>query len=516
MINGDFNVIFDETKDSINRNQSKQEKEVVHLVTQIMTKFKLIDLFRHHNSFGGFTWGRDNPSFLRSRLDHTLVSANLADMSIGSTVTCYPNESDHNLVYSEISLDQISYGPGIVRVNATILDDPDTKTRVLQKLEQEMSNVPLDWSAHMKLDYAKIKLREYMLREGKVKARLHKSNLEFTQKELTALSTKLDKKLTTCMKHSPSCRICLVDIDKLKIAIESVKRDFEVLKTIEANKLIFRSKCKWAEEGEKSTKYFLNLLKVRQQAMLIRKITSNVTTFTKQDEISKAISNFYKNLYTKQPEISKMEKDDKLFKDLPELNEIDKAKLNKPLTLEDITNTLNTCKESAPGPDGLSYRTLSGTWQIMGPLIFNAWNHSCKIGQTSQSQKVAVISLLEKKGKDKRLIENLRPISLSNCDIKLCTKSLALKVNEVLPSILSSTQTGYIKGRQVNDNSRLLEEIIELYKSANKTGYLITLDAQKAFDSVDHVYLLNILKCLGFPNYFATRLRLFTRIYQPL
>jgi hypothetical protein len=94
----------------------------------------------------------------------------------------------------------------------------------------------------------------------------------------------------------------------------------------------------------------------------------------------------------------------------------------------------------------------------------NAWNYSCQIKQTSQSQRESVITLLEKKGKDKRIIENLRPISLSNCDIKLCTKALALRVNSVLPNILSPTQTGYIAGRQVNDNSRLLEEIIDNYK----------------------------------------------------
>jgi len=116
--------------------------------------------------------------------------------------------------------------------------------------------------------------------------------------------------------------------------------------------------------------------------------------------------------------------------------------------------------------------------------------------------------LLEKNGKDKSKLENLRPISLSNCDIKLCTKALALRVNKVLPSILSSTQTGYIPGRQVNDNSRLLEELITSCKQKSEQGYLITLDARKAFDSVDHEYLLHILRLFGFPPEFVNNVKM--------
>jgi hypothetical protein len=74
-----------------------------------------------------------------------------------------------------------------------------------------------------------------------------------------------------------------------------------------------------------------------------------------------------------------------------------------------------------------------------------------------------------------------------------------LRTNKILNSILTTTQTGYIPGKQITDNCRLIEEIIELSNNENQDAYLITLDAQKAFDSVDHDYLLKILKCYGFP-----------------
>ena len=47
-----------------------------------------------------------------------------------------------------------------------------------------------------------------------------------------------------------------------------------------------------------------------------------------------------------------------------------------------------------------------------------ALNQSFEIGQLSTSQKQAIITLIEKKDKDKRYIKNWRPISLINVDAK--------------------------------------------------------------------------------------------------
>jgi len=165
---------------------------------------------------------------------------------------------------------------------------------------------------------------------------------------------------------------------------------------------------------------------------------------------------------------------------------------------------LNTCGESAPGPDGISYNVYKSTWDISGRIIMDAWNHSIKIGQTSPSQRESVITLLEKEGKDKSNIINLRPISLSNCDIKICTKAIALRTNLVLKKLLNNTQTGYIPGRQITNNNRLIEEIIDMVNRNDDEAYLITLDAAKAFDSIDHDYLIEILQLYNFPKTYIT------------
>ena len=66
----------------------------------------------------------------------------------------------------------------------------------------------------------------------------------------------------------------------------------------------------------------------------------------------------------------------------------------------------------------------------IAPLLVNSVNYSFKVGELSTSQKQAVITLIEKKGRDKRLVKNWRPISLMNVDTKIASKTLALRMKK--------------------------------------------------------------------------------------
>ena len=50
-------------------------------------------------------------------------------------------------------------------------------------------------------------------------------------------------------------------------------------------------------------------------------------------------------------------------------------------------------------------------------------------------RKMAIIKLIEKKGKDKMYIKNWRPISLLNVDVKIASKAIAKRLETVLPLI---------------------------------------------------------------------------------
>ncbi len=506
-ISGDFNVVFNEELDSIGRNQTKQEKKVVHLINEIMILFNLVDSYRENNKYGGYTWGKNNPTFLRSRLDYILVSKSWANQILNSCNSPFNNESDHSLVFTEFLSSCFEYGPGVVRVNASILEDPEIKERVRISLLNSLESTPIDWNPHQVLDFFKYNLRKIMLAEGKVKAKVSKSNLEMTNFELNLLKNSLNNillEIDTISKNNGDTITLEQKANSIKKAIEIAEIPLKELKEQESKKLIFRARAKWVEQGEKSNKYFLNLLKDRQSKMVIRKLISNGKTYYKQDEISQAINEYYEDLYKKQPNLKKDYESNELLKDLPHLDDHERKTLAENLTVDELRDTIKTCDESAPGPDGITYNAYKHLWDISGNLILNAWNHSTNIGKTSTSQREAVITLLEKKGKDKSNVNNLRPISLSNCDIKICTKALAIRTNKILHKLIDSTQTGYIPDRQVTNNNRLIEEIDELAYKTNDTYFLVTLDAQKAFDSVDHDYLLSILKAYNFPDVYIS------------
>ena len=65
-------------------------------------------------------------------------------------------------------------------------------------------------------------------------------------------------------------------------------------------------------------------------------------------------------------------------------------------------------------------------------------------GWLSNSQKQAIITLIEKKGKDKRYLKNWRPISLINVDTKVRSKAIALRIKTVIKSLIHCDQIAYV------------------------------------------------------------------------
>ena len=68
------------------------------------------------------------------------------------------------------------------------------------------------------------------------------------------------------------------------------------------------------------------------------------------------------------------------------------------------------------------------------------------------TQRRGIIKLIPKKDAETFLIKNWRSISLLNCDCKVATKALANRLKKVLPKLVNSDQTGFMKGRFIGEN----------------------------------------------------------------
>ena len=124
------------------------------------------------------------------------------------------------------------------------------------------------------------------------------------------------------------------------------------------------------------------------------------------------------------------------------------------------------------------------------------------------SQRQAVISLINKPGKDRMYIENWRPISLLNIDYKIMSKCLAERLKKVIEKLVSKSQYGFIGGRNINDAVRTILDIADESNLNNKQGMLLALDFQKAFDSLSWDYLFRILKLNNFGDSFTKWIKL--------
>ena len=114
----------------------------------------------------------------------------------------------------------------------------------------------------------------------------------------------------------------------------------------------------------------------------------------------------------------------------------------------------------------------------------------------SCSQKQAVITLIENKGKDRSFVENWRPISLVNVDTKIMSKVSASRIKSVLPNIIHHNQTGYVKDHVIGETIRSIYDIMDYTVEENIPGLLIFTDFEKAFDSVEWDFLSKCLKVI--------------------
>ena len=69
--------------------------------------------------------------------------------------------------------------------------------------------------------------------------------------------------------------------------------------------------------------------------------------------------------------------------------------------------------------------------------------------------------------------------------------------------MLNSDQTGFMEGRFIGDNIRLIDGIINYTAEGNLPGLLLFLDFEKAFDTVKWNFIQEALEIFGFGSSFV-------------
>ena len=227
-------------------------------------------------------------------------------------------------------------------------------------------------------------------------------------------------------------------------------------------------------------------------------------TIVNEQEIMTAIQTFYENLHS-----SDIDHSSKGFYDFgrdlqfAKLSDEEMLNLDGEITLEECEIILNTFQNGkSPGDDGYTAEFYKQFFSLLGQDLVNtcSFNAAFDIGEMSVSQRRGVITLLPKEDSNLLLLSNWRPITLLNMDYKIASKVIAKRIEHVLPSIIHPNQTGFMKGRYIDQNIRLINDIIQQTELQKIPGILLFLDFQRAFDTLVLSFIQHNLNLFNFGN----------------
>ena len=105
---------------------------------------------------------------------------------------------------------------------------------------------------------------------------------------------------------------------------------------------------------------------------------------------------------------------------------------------------------------------------------------------------------MPKKDSDPHFIKNWRPITLLNADYKIAAKAIANRIKKTLPKVINENQTGFIKGRFIGENIKLIDHLIKFTGEKKLPGLLLFIDFEKAFDTLEWSFIENSLVYHGY------------------
>lgn len=236
----------------------------------------------------------------------------------------------------------------------------------------------------------------------------------------------------------------------------------------------------------------------------ITAITHPVTKVlqTTQKTIESALDIFWKNIFNKR--VTDIETQDVLLSHIDkQLPQQQSNALSVPITTAEIITSANKMKlNKSPGSDGIPvdfYAMMIDSSNDPEPLIMkfmrDTFQESYENKLLPTSMRQILIRLIFKKTTDIERIDpkNYRPISLLNCDYKILSKTLALRLSPIMHLIIDESQSG-IPGRHISDPILTAQAIIHRARKHNLEQAIIFLDFEKAFDSVDHEYTFKLME----------------------
>ena len=505
---GDFNMVLNPELDTYNYLYINNPKARTAVQNMIDSE-DLIDIFRqNYPQTRRYTWRKRNP-IKQARLDYFLISNQMSNIIKSCNIKA-GYRFDHLIIELEIILNKFIRGKGLWKFNNSLLKDKEYLTLVNKIIEEEVikyaipvynnkfvanycnyGNITLtiDWDTFLELLIMHIR-GETIKFSSRLK---QKTNLK-------------EEELIQDIEHLERTSSLDTHLDLL----EDKKVELEQIRKSRLKGELVRSRIQWLSEGEKPSKYFCNLEKKNFLAKTIRSVQlENGSQVLHQEEILKCVGQYYQRLF---------KNNDNQLANIDLFTTFENAQIKKncsenlgeKINVKELSDVLKKMKNNkTPGIDGITSEFLKVFWGRLKYVIHNAINASYDKGLMSQSMRTCIITCLPKGNKDRKLLKNWRPISLLSSIYKLMSGVIANRLRNTLDTIISNTQTGFLSGRQISDNTRLIYDLMHIAENKKIAGMLMLIDFEKAFDSISWNFLYNTLLFFGFSQSFIKWIKMF-------
>lgn len=475
---GDFNEVLDNSYDRYPPKMSRSN-DIIYTLCDYL---QITDAWRHfHPDVKEYTWSNNLQTY-KSRIDFFLVSQQLLQF-VFDVSHQYAPFSDHLAIRLVLQTNRKENTlRGYWKLNNNLLNDKIFNSQIKHLANEIFSNCvskshAADW------DYFKFKARTLAINRSKALRVVNASKEANLLNNINALI----RKENLSVQEITQLKSCQLELDQLYIEI--VKGAF------------VRSRAKWIEQGEKNTSFFFSLEKRNFKRKSISALQINNSLSKNQEDIGNFISNFYRNLYSLDSHASQNGSYLQQIENyIPQISNEFKVLCEAPISLNEIRDAMKLMKKGkSPGSDGLTLEFFIHFWEFLEQPFLLMLQECLENETMTPTMKQGVISLIPKPDKDPTIIDNWRPITLLNFDYKLLASIFAKRLKRHLHYIINETQTGFIKGRHISCNTRLVLDLIDYKNEIDSDAIILFLDFYKAFDTVKHEFLLDSLKAFGFP-----------------
>lgn len=164
--------------------------------------------------------------------------------------------------------------------------------------------------------------------------------------------------------------------------------------------------------------------------------------------------------------------------------------------VKNVINSLNTRK--SPGIDGIRASDIRTNVEYTAPILTALINKSINENIIPNLLKISIIRPIYKNG-IKSAFENYRPIAILPIIEKVLEEIISRRLSKFLEkyNIINRNQYGFQKGKNINQLLGNFANVINQNLSEQKQCLAMFIDFSKAFDTLSHAKLLDILEKNG-------------------